>query len=171
MEKAKEVVSTIDRVHQLSLYVPGVGANLQIATVLALREMLFVPNFNDVVHFLVVRVVYTRMGPINSLFRPFQLPGSGFSTRVESQRLSCLIELILPGRTIQVHCRSVEKSKRLNRSVGTAVRSTLDWRIAPCNDAIMKPASSSQSFLRDRSPLFTAALKQYATAWRISSKI
>jgi hypothetical protein len=57
MEKAKEVVSTIDRFHQLSLDVPGVGANLQIATVLALRELLFVVNFNDVVHFLVVRVV------------------------------------------------------------------------------------------------------------------
>src|ERR1700730_19304713 len=111
------------------------------------------------------------MGPINSLFRRFQLAGSGFSTRVESQRSFCLIELILPGRTIQVHCRSVEKSKRLNRSVGTAVRSALDWRIAPCSDAIRKPASSSQSFLRDRSPLFTAALKQYATDWRISSYI
>jgi hypothetical protein len=71
MEKAKEVVSTIDRVHQLSLHVPGVGANLQIATVLALRELLFVVNFNDVVHFLVVRVVYTRIEPINSLLRPF----------------------------------------------------------------------------------------------------
>jgi hypothetical protein len=75
MEKAKEVVSTIDPVHQLSLYVPGVGANLQIATVLALRELLFVPNFNDVVHFLVVRVVYTRIEPINSLFRPFSTGG------------------------------------------------------------------------------------------------
>jgi hypothetical protein len=69
MEKAKEVVGTIDRVHQLSLHVPGVGANLQIATVLALRELLFVVNFNDVVHFLVVRVVYTIIEPTNSLLR------------------------------------------------------------------------------------------------------
>ena len=51
MEKAKEVVGTIDRVHQLSLHVPGVGANLQIATVLALRERLFGATFIVVVHF------------------------------------------------------------------------------------------------------------------------
>jgi hypothetical protein len=71
MEKAKELVGTTDRVDELSLHVPGVGANLQIATVLALRELLFVANFNDVVHFLVVHVVYTRIEPINSLLRPF----------------------------------------------------------------------------------------------------
>jgi len=71
MEKAKEVVSTIDRFHQLSLDVPGVVVDLQIATLLALRELLFAANFNDVVHFPVVVFVYTRCGPINSLFRPF----------------------------------------------------------------------------------------------------
>jgi hypothetical protein len=54
MEKAKEVVGTIDRVDELSLHVPGVGANLQIATVVALRELLFVANLNEVVHFSVV---------------------------------------------------------------------------------------------------------------------
>src|SRR6266704_789810 len=43
--------------------------------------------------------------------------------------------------------------------------------MAPCNDAIRKPASSSHSVFRGTSPIFTAAFKQYATAWRISSYI
>ena len=104
MEKAKKVVGTIDRVHQLSLHVPGVGANLQIATVLALRELLFVVNFNDVVHFLVVRVVYTRIEPTNSLLRPFNWWDPDSQLRVQSQLSFCLIELILPGN-IGSDCR------------------------------------------------------------------
>jgi hypothetical protein len=55
LEKAKEVIGTIDRVHELSLHVPGLVTDLQIASVLALRELLFVANLNDVVHFSVVR--------------------------------------------------------------------------------------------------------------------
>jgi hypothetical protein len=47
----KEVVGTIDRFHELSIHVPGVVTALQIATSLALRELLLGVNFNDVVHF------------------------------------------------------------------------------------------------------------------------
>jgi hypothetical protein len=49
--KAKELVGTIDRAHELNLHIPGVVADLQIANVLALRELLFVANFNDGLHF------------------------------------------------------------------------------------------------------------------------
>ena len=52
LEKAKEVVGTIDRVHELCLHVRGIVTDLQIATVLALREWLFAANFNEIVHFL-----------------------------------------------------------------------------------------------------------------------
>ncbi len=44
-------MGTIDRVHELSPHVPGLVTDLQIASVLALREPLFVANLNDVVHF------------------------------------------------------------------------------------------------------------------------
>jgi hypothetical protein len=54
MEKAQEVVSTIDRVNELNPHVSGLGADLQIATLLAVCELLFAANFNDVVHFSVV---------------------------------------------------------------------------------------------------------------------
>src|SRR5580700_10832994 len=33
---------------------------------------------------------------------------------------------VLSCRTVQVQCKTVEKSKRLNRSIGTSVRSALD---------------------------------------------
>jgi hypothetical protein len=44
-------VLTIVRIHEMSLNVPGIVVDLQIATVLALRELLFAANFNEIVHF------------------------------------------------------------------------------------------------------------------------
>jgi hypothetical protein len=47
-------VDTIDRIHELRLQVPGVVTDSQSATVLAVRELLFIANFNDVAHFFAV---------------------------------------------------------------------------------------------------------------------
>jgi hypothetical protein len=41
----------VDRFHQLSLQFPGVRAASQIATALAVRELVFVAIFVDIVHF------------------------------------------------------------------------------------------------------------------------
>jgi hypothetical protein len=80
MEKAKEVVGTIDRVQELSLHIPGVVADLQIATLLALRERLLVPNFNDVFHLSAVCPCIYKIRA-NEFPRPTsQLFGSGIST-------------------------------------------------------------------------------------------
>jgi hypothetical protein len=49
-EETNEVVGTVDRVHELSLHVPGVVADLQIATLFALREWLSTADLNVVVH-------------------------------------------------------------------------------------------------------------------------
>jgi hypothetical protein len=73
-EKAKEVVGTVDLVHQLSFHVLGVIGDLQSATVFALRDLLFVANFNNLVHFLVAAacIYKTRAAnafSLDSLFR------------------------------------------------------------------------------------------------------
>jgi hypothetical protein len=79
MEKAKEVVGTIDRVHELRLQIPGVVADLQIATVLALREMLFVANFNDVLHFFALSVCIYKTWTNKFSLSTIPLVASGFS--------------------------------------------------------------------------------------------
>jgi hypothetical protein len=80
MEKAKEVVGTIDRVHKLSLYIPGVVAGSQIATVLALRELLFVANFNDVLHFFALSVCIYKTWTNKFSLSTTPLVASGFSS-------------------------------------------------------------------------------------------
>ena len=84
MEKAKEVVNTIDRFHQLSLDVLGVVTDSQIATLLALRELLFIANFNDVAHFSAVGNCIYKM-------RANKILSSDHSSRVEDS--SCLPEI------------------------------------------------------------------------------
>jgi len=56
----KEVVGTVDRVHELSLNVSGAVADLQFAILLALRERLLVPNFNDVFHLSAMSYLYIQ---------------------------------------------------------------------------------------------------------------
>src|SRR5580704_14075245 len=51
LDEANEVADVVDRFHQLSLQFPGVPADSQIATALAVRELVFVAIFSDVVHF------------------------------------------------------------------------------------------------------------------------
>jgi hypothetical protein len=93
MEKAKEVVSTIDRFHQLSLDVPGVVVDLQIATLLALRELLFAANFNDVVHFPVVGICIYKMRANKFSFPTVRLVASESRLEAQSQRSFYLIQL------------------------------------------------------------------------------
>jgi hypothetical protein len=56
----KEVVGTVDRVHELGLNVFGAVADLQFAILLALRERLLVPNFNDVFHLANMSYLYIQ---------------------------------------------------------------------------------------------------------------
>jgi hypothetical protein len=51
LDVANEVFDVVDRFYQLSIQLPGVPADSQIATALAVRETIFVAMFNDVVHF------------------------------------------------------------------------------------------------------------------------
>jgi hypothetical protein len=92
-EKAKEVIGTIDRVHELSLHVPDLVTDLQIATILALRELLFDTMLNDDAHFSVVCVCIYKIRANKLLLRPFRLVASGFSTTGSESAFFLLIEL------------------------------------------------------------------------------
>jgi hypothetical protein len=83
MEKTKEVVGTIDRVHELSLDVAGVVTDSQIATVLAFRERLFGATFIVVVHFSAVGNCIYKM-------RANKILSSDYSGAVEDS--SCLTD-------------------------------------------------------------------------------
>jgi hypothetical protein len=84
-------VDTIDRIHELRLQVPGVVTDSQIATVLALRELLFVANFNDGLHFSGVSACIYKTWA-NKFFL-LTIPLMGSRVRVQSRRSFHLIEL------------------------------------------------------------------------------
>jgi hypothetical protein len=63
IDEAKEVSDVVDRFHELSFQFPGVGAYSQIATALAVRELVFVLVLVYGVHFSALVLVYTRPGP------------------------------------------------------------------------------------------------------------
>ena len=63
IDEAKEVSDVVDRFHELSVQFPGVRAHSQIATVLAVRELVFILVLNYGVHFSAQVLVYTRPGP------------------------------------------------------------------------------------------------------------
>jgi hypothetical protein len=54
LDEAKEVFEIVDRVHELNLQFGGVRAASQIATALAVRELVFGAMFNEVVHLSVI---------------------------------------------------------------------------------------------------------------------
>jgi hypothetical protein len=60
-DEAKEVFDVVDRFHELKF--PSVRADSQIATALAVRELVFVLVLNYGVHFSALVLVYTRPGP------------------------------------------------------------------------------------------------------------
>jgi hypothetical protein len=91
MEKSKELAGIIDRVHQLSLHIPSVVADLQIATVLALRELLVVANFNDGLHFSVLSACMYKIW--TTLFQPFHWSHADSRVQVQNRRSAHLIEL------------------------------------------------------------------------------
>ena len=69
LDEAKEVAGTVDHFHELSFQFPGVRADSQIATVLAVRESAFVQCSVALPISLPRVVVYTRVGPKKSQAR------------------------------------------------------------------------------------------------------
>jgi hypothetical protein len=56
IDEVKEVSDIVDCFHELNLQIHSVRADSQIATVLAVRELVFVVIFDDVVHFSAVDI-------------------------------------------------------------------------------------------------------------------
>ena len=63
IDEVKEVSDIVDCFHELNLQIHSVRADSQIATVLAVRELVFILVLNYGVHFPAQVLVYTRPGP------------------------------------------------------------------------------------------------------------